>query len=99
MQTPGGEEVGVEVGVGVGGEEGGGEEEDVVAVSLSQLLCNRWIGDERGREGGNGKGRGEETYRNEPSKMEWIRKSKKCQMKSTRSRFGVSEASVASERP
>lgn len=31
--------------------------------------------------------------------MEWIRKSKKCQMKRMRSRFGVSEASVARERP
>ena len=68
-------------------------------INSSQLLCNRWIGDGRGREGGNGKGRGEETYRNEPSKIEWIRKSKKCQMKSTRSLFGVSDASVASERP
>ena len=98
MQTPGGEEVGVEVGVGVGGEEGGGEKEDVVAVSLSQLLYDSWIiGRRRGKEEMDVGG--EETYRNEPSKILWMRKSKKCQMKRTRSRFGVSDASVASERP
>jgi hypothetical protein len=99
VQTPGGEEVGVEVGVGVAGEVGGGEGEDVVSMmrefeSAIIRFMDYWEG-----EGGNGKGRGEETYRNEPSKIEWIRKSNKCQMKSTRSRFGVSEASAASERP
>ena len=99
-RRPGGEEVGVEVGVGVAWEEGGGEGEDVVSFLKSAIvrLCNCWIKGGEGRRGGGGE-EGEETYRNEPSKMEWIRKSKKCQMKSTRSRFGVSDASVARERP
>jgi hypothetical protein len=58
VQTPGGEEVGVEVGVGVAGEVGGGEEEDVVAVSLSQLLCDCAIVGLLGGEGRRGERRG-----------------------------------------